>query len=216
MIILNELDSTCGISDEELRKQRQFSALAEEQKLVLNYIKENTDELFEVANSMAENAHIINNVRESILSDVGKILQKPLKHYEWVPGDCTWDYSGEIEENGIIPLNITLEDFLENEYTGNSTATFISRYGLAYEQYGEYFANEMVGYFMNEISSYMRDYINGMCGTNLTEKEFNEIDNINYDFTSIYEDVDIMLDCCVIFTDKDFKMTLQEILDNYK
>lgn len=94
------------------------------------------------------------------------------KHYTWVRGDCCYDYSGELKEDGIIDISISLYQFLEDEYTGASEATFISGCGLRYENYD----NEL-GYYSRDISSYIiNEVVHGL------------IDGLGYEITEDIEE----------------------------
>ena len=65
-------------------------------------------------------------------------------HYEWRRGDCPYDTSGELKDCGDIDLNISIADFLEEEYTGGTKATYVSGHGLSYETYQDSLTNDTI------------------------------------------------------------------------
>ena len=72
------------------------------------------------------------------------------EHYTWVRGDCYYDYSGKLKKDGTIDVNISLYQFLEDEYTGASEATYESGCGLRYETY-----DDELAYYSRDISAYI-------------------------------------------------------------
>lgn len=72
---------------------------------------------------------------ESCVHDFHRQNVSLMKRYEWHDNGCPYDHSGEIWECGYIGLNETLDAFFE-EYTGESSATYMSGMGLSYTTYG--------------------------------------------------------------------------------
>ncbi len=60
--------------------------------------------------------------------------------YEWQNNDCPYDHSGELIKIGKLDINNyqILEDFLK-EYTGESSPSYCSGYGLNFQTYEEEF-----------------------------------------------------------------------------
>lgn len=108
----------------------------EQIKLCEDYIDNNYKAIAEVVNKKFELDQ--DKIREEILAEIKKYVTNPrLIHYEWYYDDCPYDYSGQLEKKGAVDFNQTIGDFLENEYTGDTEATYMSRCGLRYITYGD-------------------------------------------------------------------------------
>ena len=77
-------------------------------------------------------------IRNSLLLKIQNYFSEGLlTHYEWEPdSDEYWDDSGILIPDGYIDMNQTVSHFLEEEYNGEKTATFISGSGWSYDTYG--------------------------------------------------------------------------------
>ena len=87
------------------------------------------------------------------------------------PFDC----SGVLIEDGNITLNQTVTDFLQNEYTGNKTATYMSGMGRSYDTY-----EDELGYLTLEMASEImlsaiRKHIESHYCVKLSDDEFKDI-----------------------------------------
>ena len=102
-------------------------------KKYVDYVESHTKELTECVNNEFDNQK--DSLRKLFLKAIKGRLNNT--HYEWEMEyeDNPYDYSGIIEEKGTISLNQTINEFLENEYTGERTPTYASGYGWHYETY---------------------------------------------------------------------------------
>lgn len=130
----------------------------------------------QIANKVNEQ---FNNSKELIR---GKILNKikgyitPLPiHYEWQNDDCPYDHSGKLIENGIINLNQTITEFLENEYTGGTEATYISGNGLRYNTFGDDLSNFTLKMGGEILYNTTRQYLEDFFGQSIPDEIFDNI-----------------------------------------
>lgn len=105
-------------------------------KLCEDYIDKNYKTIAQLVNKQFELER--DSIREDILAEIKKYLNDPkLVHYEWYDDGCTYDFSGKLKKDGLIDFNQTIASFLNNEYTGDTEATYISHYGLYHTVYGD-------------------------------------------------------------------------------
>lgn len=80
-----------------------------------------------VENNQEEIIKLVNNdfeenkkyIKTKILKEIrGYIENSDCVHYEWKRGDCPYDSSGILVENGTIDLHQTIYEFLNEEYCG--------------------------------------------------------------------------------------------------
>lgn len=78
------------------------------------------------------------NIRRKLLEEIASWFEGGIPpHYEWKPSPPDWyDHSGYLKEDGELDLKQTVNCFLENEYSGSTTATYESGRGLNYNTYG--------------------------------------------------------------------------------
>ena len=72
-------------------------------------------------------------------------------------------------------MDQTVSVFLENEYTGNRTATYVSHYGWNYDSYGDelsYYTLNLGCSIMNDV---IRDCLNRHFNIVLSDDEFDDI-----------------------------------------
>lgn len=143
---------------------------------------------------------------------------KTLIHYEWKDDGCPYDHSGYLVREGNIDTSQTIENFLENEYTGDTIATYESGFGLAHLTYSEYLDDnpnirDFVYSYSNKVIS---DILNKAFPNELTDVIIEEI------LESMYEQSDVYDNYLLDFDYSDFlieftgigKMTIDEIISS--
>lgn len=125
-------------------------------------------------------------LQEKILKIITGYIIKLPDHFEWSYDGCPYDFSGEINKDGKISLDQTILDFLENEYTGEKTATYTSGYGFYYERYGDKLSYKTLEIGCNCMKKAIRDYIESSFNEKLTDEEFETIGDGFANFDSIY------------------------------
>lgn len=155
-------------------------------KDIIKYLNDNKDDIVIVVNNaLVKNKQIIKN---SLLTEIKKYITPIPIHYVCDYSNCTYDYSGELVEDGYIDLNQTVEDFLQNEYSGTKMPTFTSHYGYYYNTY----ANELE-YLEREISNdillkTIRSCINEHFNCIISEDDFDTLWEHFDGFDDIYAD----------------------------
>ena len=112
----------------------------------LRYIEDNLDEVTEKV------TRIFDERKKGLAATLRGMLRDAVScatHYEWRRGDCPYDTSGELKDCGDIDLNISIADFLEEEYTGDAKATYVSGHGLEYETYQDSLTNDTITFCEN-------------------------------------------------------------------
>lgn len=105
----------------------------------IEIIKDHTKEIAKKINEQFEQEK--DSIKKQLLDEIKGYITPVPKHYEWTRGDCPYDDSGEIYVDGLISLDQTIADFLENEFTGEKEATYESRHGFRHETYGDRIEN---------------------------------------------------------------------------
>lgn len=149
-----------------------------------NYVNSHVEEIAQHVDVRFEKnkAQIKSKIIEKIK---GYITSLPV-HFELERDDNPFDCSGVLVEDGDIDLNQTVVDFLQYEYTGNKTATYMSGMGWSYDTY-----EDELGYFTLEMAleimlSTIREHIESHYYVKLSDDEFEDIKFACYDFDDIY------------------------------
>lgn len=100
----------------------------------VKYVEENLDEVVAKVTDFFDEK--IMELSETILDMVRQKAANAI-HYEWEYDGCPYDYSGIIEEKGMVDPDISIEEFLEDEYTGDKEATFCSGRGFHYNNFDD-------------------------------------------------------------------------------
>ena len=103
----------------------------------IEYVDSNTEKIASYVNSCFEQSKDF--IRAKLIREIRGYIIPPPVHYVWEYDGNPYDCSGIIVENGVIDLNQTVKEFLENEYSGNQEPTFTNpaekaptfRYGLS-------------------------------------------------------------------------------------
>lgn len=110
----------------------------------LEIIKDHTKEITKKINEQFEQEK--DSIKEQLLEEIRGYITPVPTHYKWTRGYCPYDDSGEIYVDELVSLDQTIADFLENEFTGQRRATFISHQGFDYETYGD-----QISYLLKEV-----------------------------------------------------------------
>ncbi|MEG1924157.1 MAG: hypothetical protein RR415_00265 [Ruthenibacterium sp.] len=81
-------------------------------------------------------------IKAKILSEIKKMITPVPSHLEWKRGGCSYDASGELFEGGLVNMSQTVNDFLGEEYSGSTIATYTSGCGLSFCTYGDSLSDE--------------------------------------------------------------------------
>lgn len=126
-------------------------------------------------------------LRELVQDLIIGSIDDEMIHYEKYWDDwCTWDCSGEIRPNGHIDLNLTIEDFLENELTGARMATFTSGCGWNYLTYGDDIEDDIRDWSYNVMRDAIQESIEKEFDVSMPDKE---LDNVFYTIDDAIEEI---------------------------
>lgn len=95
--------------------------------LYVKYVYSNTEKIVNAVNNNFKQSKEF--IKAELIKTIKNFLNPIPKHYDWEVDYNPFDYSGVIVENGIIDLNQTVLNFLNEEYTGNKVATYLSGMG---------------------------------------------------------------------------------------
>ena len=99
------------------------------------YIEAHAEEIAQLVNQDFENNK--DELKIKVLHIIWGYIHPVPPHYIWVSNGCPYDISGELKKAGMVDLNQTIAEFLEHEYNGNSSATYVSGCGLNWDTYGD-------------------------------------------------------------------------------
>ena len=150
----------------------------------LEIIKDHTEEIAKKINEQFELEK--ESIKEQLLDEIKGYITPVPSHYEWTRGDCPYDDSGELYVDGLVSLDQTIAEFLENEYTGEKEATYESHRGFYYECYGDklcYVTQDIEGEILRKVT---RKYLEELFGKSLQKKSLTMLwTNIMTSFTMV-------------------------------
>ena len=162
---------------------------------IYNYIVQNLGDIIKYINSQLPDMH--SYIENRVLGEIRSYLSPLPTHYKWeIDEAVSWDRSGRIVQDGLISLNQTVKTFLEEEYTGNSLATYESGRGLDYMTY-----IDKLDSFVQDIGAELKialtvRYIENNTGIVLEDKDYTTVNECLMDNDDFDEDLDIdFFDC---------------------
>lgn len=155
-------------------------------KIYLDFIDEHFDDIVKYVNTYFDNQK--EDIKLELIRELKSYLDPMPVHYEWESDDCPWDYSGIIKEDGIISEDITVREFLEEEYTGNKTATYCSGYGFSYDRYEEKLSHKTMEIQGKLLVKAVKLYIEQNMNCNISKDDMESLIDITSWFDDIYGD----------------------------
>lgn len=149
-----------------------------------NYVNSHVEEIARCVDARFEKNK--RQIKSKIVEEIKRYITPLPVHFEIKRDNNPFDCSGILVEDGDITLNQTVTDFLQNEYTGNKTATYMSGMGWSYDTYGdelEYLTLEIASEIM---LSTIRECIESHYCVKLSDDEFEEIRCACCEFDDIY------------------------------
>ena len=151
----------------------------------IEYVNTNTENIANYVTSCFEASKDL--IRAKLIKEIKEYITPPPTHYVWEYDDNPYDCSGEIIEDGVVNLNQTVKEFLENEYSGNQEPTFTSGMGWHYNNYEDelhYYTIELAADIMN---SAIRRCIETKFSVSLSDDDLEQIKESCDEFDEIYE-----------------------------
>lgn len=127
------------------------------------------------------------SIKTKLIQELRSYLTPKPEHYVFKPTNCFRDYSGEIVEDGTISLNQTVREFLENEYTGGKTATYISGMGWHYKTYEDELSDYTIELATDIMFPAIRKCIEQHFNGKLSDEKYELVKEKCYDFDEIYD-----------------------------
>lgn len=151
----------------------------------IEYVDTNTENIANYVNSCFEESKDF--IRAKLIREIRGYITPPPVHYVWKYDGDPYDSSGIVVKKGLVNLNQTIKEFLENEYTGNKEATYTSGMGWHYNNYGDelsYYTLEIAGDIMH---SAIQRFLEKEFGVKLSDDEFERIRESCGEFDPIYD-----------------------------
>ena len=151
----------------------------------IEYVNSNTEDIANYVNSCFEASKDF--IRAKLIRKIREYITPTPTHYVWDLDDNPYDYSGEIIKDGLIDLNQTIKEFLENEYSGNKEPTFTSGMGWHYNTYEDelhYYTIELAGDIM---LSAIRRCIETKFSVSISDDDLEQIKESCGEFDEIYD-----------------------------
>lgn len=128
-------------------------------------------------------------IRVKLIRKIKEYITPLPIHYVWQEDDWNpYDCSGKIVQEGLISLNQTVDEFLENEYSGNKEATYISGMGFSYNTYGDELHYDIIEIAYEIMICSIRRYIEQAFNILLTDEDLEDISIECREFDDIYDD----------------------------
>ena len=152
----------------------------------IEYVNSNVDNIAKYVNECFEKEK--EYIKDEIIKEIRSYLNPLPTHYILEDDGDPYDCSGVIVENGVVSLNQTIKEFLENEYTGLRTPTFVSGHGWNYDTYEDFLGNHTLGLGTGIMLNAIQERIESEFSVNLSDDEFEQIKESCRDFDPIYDD----------------------------
>ena len=150
----------------------------------LEIIKDHTEEIAKKINEQFELEK--DSIKEQLLEEIKGYITPVPRHYKWTRGDCPYDDSGEIYVDGLASLDQTIAEFLENEYTGQTRATYCSHRGLDYVTYGEWMSDLLTEIKENVVQKTVKKCMEELFGEEISEDDL--VGVLEEYYSEIYDD----------------------------
>ena len=151
----------------------------------VDYVNSHIDEIAEYVNECFKQSKDF--IRAKLIRQIRDYLSPIPIHYIEKDDNNPYDCSGALVEDGYISLNQTVTDFLQNEYSGNKEATYISGMGWSYNTYEDelhYYTIELAAEIMFPA---IRRYIENGLNEVLSDDKFDTIKTSCGEFDEIYD-----------------------------
>ncbi len=150
----------------------------------VEYVNSHVDEIVEYVNECLE--RLKEFIKVKMIRRIRDELSPIPVHYEMEFDYNPYDNSGILVEDGYISLDQTVEEFLENEYSGNKIATYERGRGWDYYTYEDEIRSDILTIIGDIMFPAIRRYIENHFGVNLSDDEFYDIQSECFEFDDIY------------------------------
>lgn len=151
----------------------------------IEFVNTHTDEIASYVDKRFEETKDF--IRVKIIKEIRAYLTPVPPHYELKYDGNPYDHSGVLVKNGYISLDQSVMSFLENEYSGNKEATYTSGMGWNYYTYEKELQFSTIDIASSIMFPAIRTYIESSFDINLSDEDFQEIQDACRDFDDIYD-----------------------------
>ena len=153
--------------------------------IYIDYINSHVNEIAEYVNNCFDSSK--DSIRTKIIRKIQEQLTPLPTHYVKKQDGNPYDYSGIIVSDGNISLNLTVADFLKNEYSGNKEATYISKMGWNYNTYADELSYDTLEIAAEIMFPAIQKHVESHFKVKFTDEEFEKIKESCGDFDEIYD-----------------------------
>ena len=154
--------------------------------IYVEYVNSHVPEIAKYVNDCFDNSKEL--IRAKLIKIIRGYLTSIPTHYVHMDDDNPYDHSGIIVEDGELSLDQTISEFLENEYSGNQEATYMSGMGWNYNTYGDELSEETIQIAGDIMHLAIQRYIEKHFSISLSDEEFEDIRFKCDEFDPIYNE----------------------------
>jgi hypothetical protein len=149
------------------------------------YINANVDAIAKVVDVRLEESK--SDIRKKLVFKLKDYVTPVPVHYVWKYDGDPYDSSGIIVSDGNVDMDQTVQDFLDNEYTGNREATYLSHMGWNYITYGEDLSYDTLAIGNEILLSVIFEHLYAKFGVSLSDDDLFDLRDECNNFDDIYE-----------------------------
>lgn len=153
--------------------------------IYIEYVNSNVEDIANYVNTCFETSKDF--LKMKLITEIRKYIYPLPIHYLWKPDENPYDCSGIIVEDGFINPNQTVIEFLENEYSGNKEATYISGMGWRYNTYEDELFSYTIELAADIMFPAICKCIEKEFSVSLSEDDFEQIKESCGEFDEIYD-----------------------------
>ena len=172
--LINDFLGIAFLTLEEILEglQNAESSISSSDRMIADYIEENTDTLITVVNNYFEKKKP--DIQRKAIRDVRRYLNPIPYHYEWKQNNdpCNW-ICAPVKKDPV-PFNTTVEDFLR-EYSGHKYPTYTDRQEWRYSSYYDELFEEYLTLGGRLMSTGIRMFLQNEFGIPISDNRFFEI-----------------------------------------
>ena len=156
-------------------------------QMIADYINQHVSEIAEETNKNFDLQK--GKIRNLLITKIRQMLTPIPIHYENEYDGDPYDYSGILRADGLVDINQTVGEFLENEYSGNKKATHTSYYGWHYLSFGDELSFDTLNIGYNIMCETIKDAIQKKFGLPISDDRLYDIrDFCTCEFDPIYDE----------------------------
>lgn len=137
------------------------------------YVNTHTDEIATYVDECFEQSKDF--IKTKLIREIREYLSPIPFHYVRRYNHDPYDDSGILVRDGYVTLDQTITEFLQNEYSGNKEATYVSRMGWYYRTYEDELQDLTIEISAEIMRLAIRRYIENQFNACLSDNDFEDI-----------------------------------------